>query len=237
VIECRPLDGNQSVCDENRRNAEKQHNYFCYRGDRNLKMESFKYTILVVDDEELIRRLIVTFLSQLGHLCLTAGDGVDALEKMDGNKIDAVITDIKMPKKDGIILTREISTKYPGLPVMVMTAFDEEYSAGMAISVGAREFIKKPFSLDEFAIRLHKMISDSKTLERMNGEKDGDKDIQKSTNELKALNRMKSEKDVDEDVQKFIDELKTLGRMKSGKDVHERMREPMNELEKTLKKS
>ena len=200
-------------------------------------MESSKYTILVVDDEELIRRLIVTFLSQLGHLCLTATDGVDALDKMEGNRIDAVITDIKMPKMDGIILTREISTKYPGLPVMVMTAFDEEYSVGMAISVGAREFIKKPFSVDEFAIRLHKMILDSETLKRMKSGKDVDKDIQKPRNELKPLKRMKSEKDVDEDVKKFIDELKTLGRMKSGNDVGERMRELMKELEKTLKKS
>ena len=147
-------------------------------------MESSNYTILVVDDEELIRRLIVTFLSQLGHSCITATDGVDALEKMDGNKMDAVITDIKMPKMDGIILTREISTKYPGLPVMVMTAFDEEYSAGVAISVGAREFIKKPFSLDEFAIRLHKMINDSETLRRLKGEKDGGKDMQDLMNEL-----------------------------------------------------
>ena len=107
--------------------------------DKNLRMESSKYTILVVDDEELMRRFIVTFLSQLGYSSVTAMDGVDALAKMKGNKIDAVITDIKMPKMDGIILTREISTQYPGVPVMVMTAFDEEYSAGTAISLGARE--------------------------------------------------------------------------------------------------
>jgi len=67
---------------------------------------------------------------------------------------------------------------------MVMTAFDEEYSAGIAISAGAREFIKKPFSLDEFAIRLHKMINDSETLRRLKGEKDGGKDMQDLMNEL-----------------------------------------------------
>jgi CheY-like chemotaxis protein len=149
-----------------------------------LKMESFKYTILVVDDEELIRNLVVTLLSKLGHSCITAIDGVDALEKMKGNKIDAVITDIKMPNMDGIILTREISRQYPELPVMVMTAFDEEYSAGIAISVGAREFIKKPFSLDEFAIRLHKMINDSKTIKRMKIEKNVDENIEDLMDEL-----------------------------------------------------
>jgi len=150
----------------------------------NLKMESSKYIILVVDDEELIRNLVVTFLSKLGHSCLTAVDGVDALDKMKENKIDVVITDIKMPNMDGITLTSEISLQYPGLPIMVMTAFDEEYSAGIAISSGAREFIKKPFSLDEFAIRLHKMINDSEALKRLKDEKNVDQDMQDLMNKL-----------------------------------------------------
>ncbi len=147
-------------------------------------MESSKYTILVVEDEELIRNLVVSFLSKLGHSCLTAKDGVEALDKIKGNKIHAVITDIKMPNMDGIILTSEISRQYPELPVMVMTAFDEEYSAGTAISVGAREFIKKPFSLDEFGIRLHKMIHDSETLMQMKLEKNVDENIQELMEEL-----------------------------------------------------
>ncbi len=147
-------------------------------------IESSQYTILVVDDEELIRNLVVTFLSKMGHACITAVDGVDALEKIKGNQIDAIITDIKMPNMDGIILTREISKQFPELPVMVMTAFDEEYSAGVAISVGAREFIKKPFSLDEFAIRLHKMINESKTIKRMKIEKPVDENIEDLMDEL-----------------------------------------------------
>jgi DNA-binding response OmpR family regulator len=91
-----------------------------------------------------------------------------------------------MPHMDGIILTREISKQYPSTPVMVMTAFDEEYSAGMAISAGAREFIKKPFSLDEFTIRLHKMIHDSETLMRLKSEKNVDQDMKDLMDELEA---------------------------------------------------
>jgi CheY-like chemotaxis protein len=144
----------------------------------NPRTKPSRYTILVVDDEELIRNLVVTFLSKLGHSCLTAVDGVDALDKMKGNKIDAVITDIKMPNMDGITLTSEILTQYPDLPILVMTAFEQEYSAGIAISAGAREFIKKPFSLDEFAIRLHKMINDSETLRQLKNEKNVDQDMQ-----------------------------------------------------------
>jgi len=174
-------------------------------------MESSKYTILVVDDEELIRRFVVTFLSQLGYSSVAAMDGVDALDKMKENKIDAVITDIKMPKMDGIILTREISTQYPGVPVMVMTAFDEEYSAGTAISLGAREFIRKPFSPDEFAIRLNKMIGDSETIRQMGSGKEVDKGTQEFMNELEAPKQMKSEKDEDEVTQDLVEDLlKTL---------------------------
>ena len=152
----------------------------------NLRTESPKYTILVVDDEELIRNLVVTVLSKLGYSCVTAMDGVDALHKMGENIFDAVITDIKMPHMDGIILTREISKQYSSTPVMVMTAFDEEYSAGMAISAGAREFIKKPFSLDEFTIRLHKMLNDSETLRRLKSEKNVDQDMKDLMDELEA---------------------------------------------------
>ena len=155
----------------------------------NLTKTSSKYTILVVDDEELIRNLVVTFLSRLGHSCLTAIDGVDALNKMKENRIDAVITDVKMPNLDGIMLTSEISKQYPGCPIMVMTAFDEEYSAGTAISVGASEFIKKPFSLDEFAIRLHKMINDSETLRRLKSEKKPGEDMQDLMDELEEALR------------------------------------------------
>ena len=173
----------------------------------NPRTEPSRYTILVVDDEESIRNLVVTFLSKLGHSCLTAVDGVDALDKMKGNKIDAVITDIKMPNMDGITLTSKISAQYPGIPVMIMTAFDEGDTAGIAIIAGARDFIKKPFSLNEFSVRLHKMINDSEAQRRMKREKDVDKDIQEFINELEPPNRMKREKGVDDGMRELLDEL------------------------------
>jgi two-component system response regulator MprA len=157
----------------------------------NLKPESSHYRILVVDDEELIRNLVVNGLSELGYSWITAIDGVDALNKMGENKFDAVITDIAMPNMDGIILTREISNQYPTIPVMVMIGFDEEYSVGTAISVGAREFIKKPFSLDEFAIRLHKMIHDFQILGRPKSEKDAEENVQELVSELEEAIKKK----------------------------------------------
>ena len=92
---------------------------------------------------------------------------------------------------DGIFLTREISKQQPGLPVMVMTAFDEEYSVGTAIFVGAREFIKKPISLEECAIRLHKMIRESEPLtgvkvEKSREEENVEKDLHLLVKELET---------------------------------------------------
>ena len=195
-----------------------------------------KYTILVVDDQESLRNLIVTFLSKLGHSCVTAIDGVDALDKMKGNKIDAVVTDIKMPNMDGITLTSKISIQYPELPIMIMTAFEEEDTAGLAISVGARDFIKKPFSLNEFSIRLHKMINDSEAQKRMKRGKDVDKDIQEFTNELEPPKQMKEETDVDKFIQEFMNELEPPKQMKREEGVDDGMRELLDELDANLKK-
>ena len=201
-----------------------------------MRMEASKYTILVVDDEERLRNLIVTFLSNLGHSCVTAIDGVDALDKMKGNKIDAVVTDRKMPNMDGITLAAKISIHYPELPIMIMTAFEEDHVAGVAISVGARDFIKKPFSFNEFSIRLHKMINDSEALRRVKREKDVDKDIQESINELEPPNRMKRETDVDKFIQEFINELEPPKQMKREKGVDDGMRKLLDELEASLEK-
>jgi response regulator RpfG family c-di-GMP phosphodiesterase len=84
-----------------------------------------------------------------------------------------------------------------------MTAFGEEYSPGVAISAGAREFIKKPFSLDEFGIRLNKMINDSETLRRRESEENGDEDIHDS----ETLRRRESEENGDGDIHDLMDEL------------------------------
>jgi DNA-binding NtrC family response regulator len=108
---------------------------------------------------------------------------------------------------DGITLTSKISTQYPELPIMIMTAFEEEDTAGLAICAGARDFIKKPFSLNEFSVRLHKMINDSEAQKRMKREKDVDKDIQEFTNELEPPKQMKREKGGDDGMRELLDEL------------------------------
>ena len=76
------------------------------------------------------------------------------------NKFDAIVTNIVMPKMDGITLTKELLKRTPKLPIMVITDPDNEFSSVTALAAGAREFIKKPFSLTEFGTRFEKMMGE-----------------------------------------------------------------------------
>jgi DNA-binding NtrC family response regulator len=105
-------------------------------------------------------------LSKQGQNCQTAKDGLEALEKIKNDSFDAVVTDIVMPHMDGITLTKEMVKLYPDLPILIITGHAEEYSAKSAIAAGAREFIKKPFSITELDLRFHKMMRDHETLRR-----------------------------------------------------------------------
>ena len=120
------------------------------------------YRLLIVDDEESVRNLITSLFSKYGHNCETAEDGLEALEKIKKNSFDSAIIDIIMPHMDGITLTRELVNLRPDLSIMVMTGHADEHSVGSAIAAGAREFIKKPFSIDEFILRFDKMMRDRK---------------------------------------------------------------------------
>jgi DNA-binding NtrC family response regulator len=124
------------------------------------------YRVLIVDDEEMLRNLLVSVLSKQGQNCQTAKDGLEALEKIKNDSFDAVVTDIVMPHMDGITLTKEMVKLYPDLPILIITGHAEEYSAKSAIAAGAREFIKKPFSITELDLRFRKMMRDHETLRR-----------------------------------------------------------------------
>ena len=125
------------------------------------------YRVLIVDDEEMVRNLVCSLLSKYGHTCEVVKGGLEALEKIKNDSFDAVVIDIVMPDIDGITLTREFVNLYRSFPVMIMTGHADEHSAGSAIAAGAREFIKKPFSIDEFILRFDKMMRDHRGEEEL----------------------------------------------------------------------
>jgi len=130
-------------------------------------MGPFNLKILIVDDEEMMCSFLVSLLSKRGHECQTAKDGIEALEKIKKGSFDSAVMDVVMPLMDGITLTREALKLYPNLPIMIMTGHADDHSAETAIAAGAREFMRKPFFIDEFILRFDKMMRDHKAEEAL----------------------------------------------------------------------
>ena len=102
-------------------------------------------SILAVDDETMLRDLLVKILAKEGYLVETAADGEEALEKLEKNSYHLLISDIKMPHVNGFELLRIVREKYPDMGVIIMTAYGDSYSVKDALLLGADEYITKPF--------------------------------------------------------------------------------------------
>jgi len=107
------------------------------------------HSILVVDDELLIRDLLYDFFHGQGWEIAVAENGEKALEVLRSRKIDLVLTDIKMPQMDGLALTSEMRESYPDIPVVLMTGFPSVDSAVMALRYKATDYITKPFNINQ----------------------------------------------------------------------------------------
>ena len=106
-------------------------------------------TILIVDDEEGIRKLLHQKLSGQGYQCQQAGSAEQALDELKRNSVDLVLLDIKMPGKSGIELLPEIKDAYPDTAVIMITATTDVNTAIDCMKQGAYDYISKPFNLDE----------------------------------------------------------------------------------------
>ena len=114
--------------------------------------------ILVVEDDRVIREGLIEYLSEFGYEIIDAKDGKEALEKFNKNEIHLVLLDILLPFLNGIEVLKEIRKKSK-LPVLMLTAFnDEEYKIS-AFSSLADGYIEKPFSLSLLKVRIDSLIT------------------------------------------------------------------------------
>ena len=102
-------------------------------------------SILVVDDELDTVRVLERILKKRGYDIHIAFDGLEALRELHRNHFDLVITDLLMPKLNGIQLMSRIQKEWPTLPVLVITAVDDEQTHRQLLSMGARAYLRKPF--------------------------------------------------------------------------------------------
>jgi two-component system, OmpR family, response regulator ResD len=113
--------------------------------------------ILVVDDEERIRRLLKMYLERENYIIEEAEDGNEALAKALGNDYDLIILDLMMPGKDGIEVCRELREKKT-TPVIMLTAKGEEVNRVQGFEVGTDDYIVKPFSPREVVLRVKALL-------------------------------------------------------------------------------
>src|SRR5579863_4361099 len=105
--------------------------------------------VLIVDDEPNLRKILSAQLSRDGYEVMTAEDGEQGLAMLKDHHIDLVITDLKMPKVDGMMLLRKALEDDPALPVVLITAHGTIDTAVEALKSGAFDFVTKPLDKDE----------------------------------------------------------------------------------------
>ena len=119
-------------------------------------------TILVVDDESRMRKLIKDFLSQKEYKILEAGDGEEALKAFDENqeKISLILLDVMMPKINGYKIGRllKYDSKYKNIPVIMVTARSQEEDREIGEETGADEYITKPFEFNDIVEAIDRYI-------------------------------------------------------------------------------
>lgn len=120
--------------------------------------------LLIVDDEEKMRHLLSIILGRAGHRVEQAGDGAEALEMIREAPYDMVITDIKMPKLDGIALLGEVRKLNVPCPVVFITAFATVDSAVEAMKMGAADYITKPFETERILLTVERTLNLSRIM-------------------------------------------------------------------------
>lgn len=121
-------------------------------------------TLLIVDDENLIRDVIKEYGENEGYTVIEADNGIDAINKVKENNVDIMVLDIMMPKLDGFSAYKEIK-KIKNIPTIMLSARGEEYDKLMGFDLGIDDYVTKPFSPRELMARLKAILQRYKGLE------------------------------------------------------------------------
>ncbi|UCE78911.1 MAG: sigma-54-dependent Fis family transcriptional regulator [Nitrospiraceae bacterium] len=118
--------------------------------------------ILVIDDEDIVRRSCSRTLSPLGYEVRLTQSSLDGLRMIDEEKFDLVLTDIKMPDMDGIEVLKQVRDKFPETKVIIMTGYQSVENALKSVQLGAFDYIEKPFSPDALISSVSKALGNRK---------------------------------------------------------------------------
>lgn len=114
-------------------------------------------TILLVDDEDAVQKLLTYPLERDGFRVLQARDGEEALARFAGEHVDLVVLDVMLPKLDGLEVCKRLRAK-SSVPIIMLTARDDELDKVLGLELGADDYITKPFSIREFRSRVRALL-------------------------------------------------------------------------------
>jgi len=114
-------------------------------------------TILLVDDEDSIQKLLAYPLEREGYRVLQAWDGQEALQQFATEQIDLVVLDVMLPKLDGLEVCKRLRAE-SDVPIIMLTARDDELDKVLGLELGADDYITKPFSIREFRSRVRALL-------------------------------------------------------------------------------
>ncbi len=122
-------------------------------------------TILLVDDEASVQKLLAYPLERDGYRVVQAWDGEEALAQFDREQIDLVVLDLMLPKLDGLEVCKRLRAR-SNVPILMLTARDDEVDKVIGLELGADDYITKPFSIREFRSRVRAHLRRASTLPR-----------------------------------------------------------------------
>src|SRR4051812_14885288 len=114
-------------------------------------------TILLVDDEDSVQKLLAYPLEREGFRVLQARDGEEALERFAAEDVDLVVLDLMLPKLDGLEVCKRLRAESQ-VPIIMLTARDDELDKVLGLELGADDYITKPFSIREFRSRVRALL-------------------------------------------------------------------------------
>ncbi|WP_338870271.1 sigma-54 dependent transcriptional regulator [Myxococcus stipitatus] len=120
--------------------------------------ESLKGTVLLVDDDPAVAKVLGALLSQAGLTTYAAKDGEEALAHLERKPVDVVVSDVRMPGMDGMRLLTEVAKGWPDVPVILLTAHGTVPLAVEAMKAGAADFVLKPFDREEILFTIRKAL-------------------------------------------------------------------------------
>ena len=130
--------------------------------------------VLVVDDESAVRGALVAHLQEMGHRCEEAGNGLEALERLARSEVDLILTDVAMPRMNGLqFLERALPYLEQRIPIVLLSSVDDRRAISAAVGAGAHDYLTKPADIDEVRRVVERALSVRSEVLRVHGRRRG----------------------------------------------------------------